>query len=128
MRAAARPEWQHEATRAFDALEEYLGAVLNTRFKIGWGNRLKRHIGRFIPVVRAAGGTLAEAVDHIIATKLLRTIPSRYENDPDDLGKLKAAIERMWRDTRMTEDAVDSATVIDEALRKWGTRVGSSEN
>ena len=113
---------------AFAALNRRLKGVLQEQFKIGWGNRLKRHMSRFIPVVRATGGNIAEAVDHIVATKLLRTLPARYENDPEDLRKLQLAVEQMWTDNAWIDEPMESLAIIRSALKEWKTRVGSSAN
>ena len=42
----------------------------------------------FVPVVVAAGGTVGEAVDHILATKLLRKVRDRHDTRPEDLDAL----------------------------------------
>ena len=44
---------------------------------IGWGNRLEKHLRNFMPVVVEAGGTPGEALDHLIATKIFRTLENQ---------------------------------------------------
>jgi hypothetical protein len=66
-----------------------LGGVLREDFDIGWGNRLDRQIRDFVPVVVAAGGTLSEAVDHIVCTKLLRKLEHRHNVRASDLKRLR---------------------------------------
>lgn len=46
--------------------------VLKKEFDVSFGNRLERQIGNFVPVVCAAGGTEELALDHLIATKIIR--------------------------------------------------------
>lgn len=66
------------------------------RFKIGWGNRLDRQIESFVPVVLASGGSLTEAVDHLVATKLARKLVDRFGVRTDDLVDLATKIEAAW--------------------------------
>lgn len=63
---------------------------------VGWGSRLERQLKRFIPVVIAAGGTATEALDHLVATRLLRKVVDRFDIRPDDLEKLLSAIDASW--------------------------------
>lgn len=66
-----------------------LGEELRNSFDIGWGNRLERQIRDFVPIVVAAGGTRAEAIDHLIATKLLRKLEHRHNVRASDLKRLR---------------------------------------
>ena len=50
----------------------------------------------FVPVVVAAGGTVGEAVDHILATKLLRKVRDRHDTQPDDVTALQTSLTG-WR-------------------------------
>jgi hypothetical protein len=66
------------------------------QFKIGWGNRLDRQVERFVPVVLASGGSLTEAVDHLVATKLARKLVDRFGVRADHLVDLAVNIEAAW--------------------------------
>ncbi len=77
-----------QAVQFIDSLE----GVLKDDFDIGWGNRLERQIRDFVPVVVAAGGNLAEAVDHLISTKLLRKLEHRHNVRVADLKRLRKTI------------------------------------
>lgn len=46
---------------------------------IGWGNRLEKQLAKFLPIVIASGGSREEALDHIIASKVFRTLRNRYD-------------------------------------------------
>ncbi len=85
-----------EAGKAYDFLQEELGETLGRRFRVGWGNRLERQMGFYVPVVVAAGGTVGEATDHILATKLLRKIRDRHDNRPEDIIALRDRIQTGW--------------------------------
>ena len=69
-----------------------LGDMLRDDFDIGWGNRLERQIRDFVPVIVAAGGPIAEAVDHIISTKLLRKLEHRHNVRAADLKRLRKTL------------------------------------
>jgi hypothetical protein len=69
-----------------------LGDMLRDGFDIGWGNRLERQIRDFAPVIVAAGGSIAEAVDHIVSTKLLRKLEHRHHVRAADLKRLRKAL------------------------------------
>lgn len=75
----AQNQYQSQAKQADQFLKDYLADLLEIKFKIGWGNRLERQIEAFIPVVIASGGTIGEATDHLLATKILRKIKNRYD-------------------------------------------------
>jgi len=65
-----------------------LDTILKDKFDIGWGNRLEKQVSQFIPVYIDAGGGLNEAVDHIVATKLLRKLENKHNVRPKDLRDL----------------------------------------
>jgi hypothetical protein len=96
------------------AVKQVLGTVQNSRFtkllegefNLGWGNRLERQAFRFVPVVVAAGGTIGEAFDHLLATRLFRAgkITERYDIGVDTLKALEATLTDVW-------NGVDSSTL-----------------
>lgn len=67
------------------------------RFGVGWGNRFERQLERFAPVVLYGGGSLTEAVDHLVATKLVRKLEDRFGLGPEDLDQLADNIEKLWK-------------------------------
>ncbi|MER6000870.1 AAA family ATPase [Nonomuraea angiospora] len=84
------------------------------KFGIGWGNRLERQIDRFVPVVLDCGGDLTEAVDHLVATKLVRKLEDRFGVRPEDLEAVADRIELLW--DQLQSSSCPSKTL--EALRK----------
>jgi len=92
----AQKQHQSKATKAFDFLNCYLSEILESKFKIGWGNRLQRQINDYIPVLIAAGGSLTEATDDILATKILRKVRDRHDIQLGDMTELKETIETYW--------------------------------
>jgi hypothetical protein len=92
----AQKQHQSKATKAFDFLNDNLSKILESKFKIGWGNRLQLQIKDYIPVMIAAGGSLTEATDHILATKILRKVRDRHDIQLRDMTELKETIETYW--------------------------------
>lgn len=94
--SAAVQTHEGDAAKAYKFLQEDLGETLGRRFRVGWGNRLERQLGFYVPVVVAAGGGVGEATDHILATKLLRKIRDRHDNRPEDIIALRERILTGW--------------------------------
>lgn len=109
----ARDKFNKESKTAYRFLEGRLGDELGKRFRVGWGNRLERQMENYVPVVVAAGGSLGEATDHILATKLLRKIRDRHDNRPDDIIALRDLLKSEWT-------ALDKKTAPEQSLRILG--------
>lgn len=93
----------NEAVRDRRSEVEKVSSFLNeglhdefARFGIGWGNRLDRQLERFVPVVLEANGSITEAVDHLVATKIVRKLEDRFGVRPEDLDELADNIETVW--------------------------------
>lgn len=107
-----------KAKDAYAFLDNSFSDILGRRFAVGWGNRLERQMLDFVPVVVAAGGTVGEAVDHILATKLLRKIRDRHDTRPDDLTALKERISEVWPTLDTVGSAQRSVAIVSEELRR----------
>lgn len=96
---------QVHASDCTPLLEFIYGDLKNTMyrlFRVGWGQRLERQVQQFVPVIRACGGTVSEAADHIVSTKIIRTIRHRHDNRADYLEQLADLIESRW--SRVAKD------------------------
>jgi len=123
LRAAfAKSQEVHEkkAREAYTFLDGSFADLLGRRFGVGWGNRLERQMRDFVPVVISAGGTVGEAVDHILATKLLRKIRDRHDTRPDDLTALKERIAEVWPGLDKTTSPQRSLEIVRDELRRLG--------
>lgn len=69
---------------------------LEQRFRIGWGNRLEHQLARYLPVVVEAGGSVGEAMDHLLVTKVLRKLKDRHDVRVSALEELNAKIFTSW--------------------------------
>ncbi len=96
--------------------------VLQKQFNIGWGNRLERQLAAFIPVVLAAGGSLGQAVDHLITTKILRSgkVVGRYDTTKDDVNQLIEALEETWERLKIKDKPVKALRLLEKDLDRKG--------
>jgi|ERR1035441_1530330 hypothetical protein len=120
---------QPKADEAYKFLERQLAEILSRHFRISWGNRLERQLNYYIPVVIAGGGSIGEAVDHIVATKLIRKLRDRHSNRPEDVQLLHrqlreglSALDPGWV-SRTSPDDVRSLVMLREELRRLGAQV-----
>lgn len=109
-----------KAKEAYAFLDSSFADLLGRRFGVGWGNRLERQMLDFVPVVIAAGGTVGEAVDHILATKLLRKVRDRHDTRPEDLTALSERIVEAWPKLDKTPGALRSTSIVRDELRRLG--------
>lgn len=90
------------ATKASNYLTDHLSDVLAKRFDVGWGNRLDTQLSWFVPVYVAAGGTMPEAVDHVLATRILRKVRDRHDVTTQHIDALQTALTSSWADAPWT--------------------------
>lgn len=74
-------------------LNKALGAI-----GIGWGNRLQAQAKKFIPVYIETGGSLSDALDHLLATKIFRNgkVTGRYDTNAEKIQDILDALEKTW--------------------------------
>jgi hypothetical protein len=113
----AQKQHNSSTSRAFRFLNDSLSDLLERKFKIGWGNRLERQMSHYIPVVLAAGGSLTEATDHILATKILRKVRDRHDTQVGDLKELQETINICWSDLDRGEPT-KSLKILDLELQR----------
>lgn len=115
---AAKRLHKDKAEEVYDFLTVVLRDPLARNFGVGWGNRLERQLYDFVPVVMAAGGSLGEAADHILTTKLLRKIRDKHDNRPESLRELQELIENEWGHLDESSPPVASIdTIVRERYR-----------
>ncbi|GAA0506654.1 hypothetical protein Ade02nite_95810 [Paractinoplanes deccanensis] len=118
---AAEAKHRDAAADARTFLTNQLAGRLADDFRISWGSRLNKHIARYVPVVVAAGGTVGEATDHLIATKILRKLHGRYEIRADELKKLRDDLESRWSRLPGSDmPPMRSRSVIEALIRDLG--------
>ncbi|WP_095499753.1 AAA family ATPase [Paraferrimonas haliotis] len=72
--------------------------ILERQFDIGWGNRLEAQALKFISVYKDCGGHEADALEHLLITRVLRKgkVLGRYDISIDKLKELKSALSKMF--------------------------------
>lgn len=116
----AKDKYNKECKIAYRFLDEHLGEILGKRFRVGWGNRLERQMENYVPVVIAAGGSIGEATDHVVATKLLRKIRDRHDNRPDDIIALRDLLVSEWTWLDKKNAPKKSLGLLAEELHRLG--------
>ena len=90
------------------------------KFGVGWGNRFERQLERFVPVVLDANGSFTEAVDHLVATKLVRKLEDRFGVRPEDLDAFADKIEKLWEGLDQEAPSKTTSRIRKEASRLRG--------
>ena len=83
-----------------DSIMGYLNGDFKTicnKLGIGWGNRLEKQIKLFIPVFKSLEGNIADALDHIIASKILRSLKGRYDLQETTLKEMKGELDNNFK-------------------------------
>ncbi len=96
-------------------------------FGLGWGNRLEKQLSLFVPVYHAAGGPVHEAVDHLIASKILRNLRNRFDLQREPLEKFKQDFSKVFSETFKDEKpakgelkADQSLAIVEKELKRLG--------
>lgn len=120
--AFADANQQHQdATQKVSAfLNNEVRNLLERHFEIGWGPRLDRQLQRFVPVVIAAGGTVADAADHMLAMRLLRKLKNRHDNQGKHLGALRDRILEKWPLLGIGQNPEKSDRLLRSELQRAG--------
>jgi hypothetical protein len=106
------------ADRAIRFLETKVREPLARYFEIGWGPRLERQLRRYVPVVVAAGGSIGEATDHLLAMRLLRKLKNRHDNRPEHLEALRKELKVAWPELDRKTSPECSVEILASELRR----------
>ncbi|MFD6988096.1 hypothetical protein [Streptomyces sp. NPDC059943] len=113
------------AAQASDVID-FLDGAWRSRFaedlRIGWGNRLELQIRQFVPVVVAAGGSPGEALDHLLATRILRSVRGRYDINEDALDTLRTELGDSLRSFDAAYEPEGTQRLLDDEIRSRGRR------
>lgn len=103
-----------------DLSNSELTDVLEKQFGLSWGNRLERQAQRFLPVVVAAGGSIDQALDHLLATRLFRAgkVTGRHDVFREDLVAMQKAVDATWQALFPNEVAVRCAEAIEKDIKR----------
>jgi hypothetical protein len=94
--------------------------VLAKRFGIGWGNRLERQARKFLPVVIASGGSMSDALDHLLSVRLFRNgkVTGRYDTKPEHLSELQKQLSDVWHKLFKADIAIRCEERIEHELER----------
>lgn len=112
----------HHANEVTELLAELqsgaLTEALGEQFGLGWGNRFERQAKRFIPVMMACGASKQDALDHLLATRVMRSgkVTGRYDITLDTLNGLETVFDQFWNG--IGGDAPKSRKLIDDDRRR----------
>jgi len=97
-----------------------LAEVLKDSFTVQWGNRLRDHAKKFIPVVKEAGGSFEEGLDHLLASKVFRDgkVTGRFDTVLKDLDDVEAALIETWTGIGLKHDPVKTLACIEKDRRR----------
>ncbi|MDH6627823.1 hypothetical protein M2271_005652 [Streptomyces sp. LBL] len=109
-----------------DGIIDFLDTLWRRRFadelRIGWGNRLELQIKEFTPVVVAAGGSPGEALDHLLATRILRSVRGRYDIHADTLDTLRTDLVESLTHFDSAHEPTATQRLLDDEIRSRGRR------
>ena len=91
--------------------------TLQTQFRLGWGNRLEAQMSRYIPTVLGAGGSLGEAMDHLLATKILRKLRDRHDVHLEGLEQLSTELHTEWEALDATSTPTRCRELLDREIQ-----------
>ncbi len=111
---------QDAVQKVSEFLNQEARDLLGKYFEIGWGPRLNKQLESFVPVVIAAGGTVAEATDHMLAMRLLRKLKNRHDNQVKHLEMLRERILEKWSHLGTGPKPVKSNLVLRAELHRIG--------
>ena len=94
---------------------------LNSR-GIGIGNRFEEQARKFICAYMALGTDttecLAEAADHLITSRLFRSLKNRYDLTVDNLEDFQKKYNKLFSDTFKNQEPVEGNKLLDAEIRK----------
>ncbi len=105
---------EHPVEQKYLDMIEQLDSYVIKRFRVAFGNRIIKQLKIFVPVYVAAGGTVEEGIDHILATKVFRKFESlNLSLIRDEIGGLVNYLNNLFG-----KDKMQSSIEFLERLRK----------
>lgn len=93
---------------------------LESDFGLGWGNRFEKQALRFIPVMMASGATRGEALDHLLASRVMRQgkVTGRFDVNADSVRKLMASLEAFWNQSGLESAPITSLDLLEKDIKR----------
>ncbi|MET9244957.1 hypothetical protein [Nonomuraea sp. NPDC003709] len=116
----AQAAYSAQAASIIDFLDNNWRRRLAEELRIGWGNRLELQIQAFTPVIVAAGGSPGEALDHLLSTRILRSVRGRYDIHADTLDTLRTDLLESLRQFDSIHEPTSTRQLLDDEIRSRG--------
>lgn len=116
-------EYKDEVKELLEYLKfDSMTKTLSSEFSLGWGNRFERQANRFIPVMLATGATKGQALDHLLASKVMRKgkVTERYDIDIEAIEQLKVSVEEFWKDHKFSGEPTKTLELLNSDLKLKG--------
>lgn len=93
---------------------------LETDFGLGWGNRFEKQALRFVPVMMSSGATRGEALDHLLASRIMRQgkVTGRFDVNADTVRSLLESLETFWIQSGLEGDPEASMILLEKDLKR----------
>ena len=93
---------------------------LENDFGLGWGNRFEKQALRFVPVMMSSGATSGEALDHLLASRIMRQgkVTGRFDVSADSVRKLMSPLEAFWSETGLDSLPVTSLDLLEKDIKR----------
>lgn len=93
---------------------------LENDFGLGWGNRFEKQALRFVPVMLASGATRGEALDHLLASRVMRQgkVTGRFDVNADSVSKLMDTLEAFWNQSGLDSAPVTSLELLEKDIKR----------
>lgn len=89
-------------------------------FALGWGNRFDKQALRFMPVMLATGATFGDALDHLLATRIMRQgkVTGRFGVAPDVVKSLLENLENFWSHANLEGLPEKSVDLLEKDIKR----------
>lgn len=93
---------------------------LETDFGLGWGNRFEKQALRFVPVMMSSGATRGEALDHLLASRVMRQgkVTGRFNVNANSVRSLMESLETFWIQSGLEGDPEASMILLEKDLQR----------
>ena len=116
-----------QAAAANAYLRTELRDLLADLFDIGWGSRFEKQLGRYVPVVVAAGGTVGEATDHMLASRLISKLKDRHDIQAGEVQVLEQRVLSTWSKLDKKRGPTRSITLLRKERRRLGDAIEAAD-
>ena len=93
---------------------------LESDFGLGWGNRFEKQALRFVPVMLASGATTGDALDHLLASRVMRQgkVTGRFDVAPDAVRNLMDTLGAFWTQAKLEGIPEKSLEALEKDIKR----------